>query len=61
MLASRPACPCCHDKLDAVEVAADHGVDRVAAAATDADDEDLCVLASSNSMSDMAVIPPGLI
>ena len=30
-------------ELDAVEVAADHGVDRVAAAATDTDDEDLCV------------------
>ena len=31
------------DELDAVQVAADHGVDRVAAAATDADDEDLRV------------------
>ncbi len=31
------------DELDAVEVAADHGVDGVAAAATDADDEDFCV------------------
>jgi hypothetical protein len=32
-----------HDELDAVEVAADHGVDGVATAPTDADDEDLRV------------------
>ena len=32
------------DELDAVEVAADHRVDGVAAATADADDEDLCVI-----------------
>ncbi len=32
-----------HDELDAVEVAADHGVDRVAASAAHTDNQDLCV------------------